>query len=158
MKAGEIIRIIVLSIIGAVLMFLVQPWIYQNRLIRITDVPRIEAWVSNYYIPGATVVFLVSVVATLLWYVMAVQARVNTAGDTFRWQMIWWLFLLFPILSICVAIGFFGGSQDALLSLTGFLVFDGIFWLFWLPTATSSPASLMYIPPGSFTIRRVIGF
>ena len=157
MKAGEIIRIIGFCVVGAALMFWGQPWIYQNRHIPITDVPRIEAWVSDEYMPGAIFVFVVSVIATLLWYVIAAKAKVKTASEIFSWQLIWWIFLLLPIVSICVAIGFFNRSQDARLSLTGFLILDVMFLLFWLPTATSSPGSLMYIPPGAFFIRRIVG-
>lgn len=157
MKAGEIIRIIVFSVLGLALMFWGQPWLYQNRIIPITDVPRIEAWVSNEYLPGATLVFVVSFIATVLWYVMAAKAKVNTASDSFRWQVVWWIVLLLPILSIFGAIGFFNRSQDALVSLTSFLILDAIFLLYWLPTATSSPGSLMYTPPGAFFMRRLVG-
>lgn len=157
MKAGEIIRIIVFSVVGAALMFWGQPSIYQNRLIRITDVPRIEGWVSDEYMPGAILVFAVSAIATVVWYVMAAKAKVNKASDSFRWQVVWWLILLLPILSICAAIGFFNRSQDALVSLTGFFILDAIVLLFWLPSATSSPGALMYIPPGAFLMRRLVG-
>jgi len=157
MKAGEIIRIIIFSLLGAVLMFWIQPWIYQNRFIQITDVPKIEAWVSNYYTTGATVVFTVSLISTLLWYGMAAKAQIKGGEDAARWSLVWWLIFLLPILSICLAIYFFRGSEQALLSLTGFFIFD-VLVLFWFSTVTSSPQALMYAPPGAFLIRRLVGF
>jgi hypothetical protein len=65
----------------------------------------------------------------------------------------WWIFLLFPVLSICVAISFFTGSNDTLVFLTIFFVLD-ILLLFWLPTATSTPGGLKFLPPGSIHLRR----
>lgn len=156
MKAGEIIRLIVFIITGAALMFLGQPWIYSNRMIRVRDVP-LDSWISNYYIPGALLVFGISVFSTLIWCVMAARARAKGAEEVFRWKLVWWLLLLLPVLSVCAAIYFFNRSDDARLSLTGFFVIDAIFWLFWLPTVTSSPGDLKYIPPGAFFIRRLIG-
>jgi lipoprotein signal peptidase len=155
MKSSEIIRIIVLSLVGALLMFLVQPAIYQNRIIRI-NVPRIEAWVSNYYTIGALIVFGVSIFSVLIWCVMVLLSRAFRAEDLSNWSVIWWIIGLLPVLSIGVALGFFRGSDDALLSLTGFFVFD-ILWLYWLPTATSTPGLFKHIPPLAFKLRGLIG-
>ncbi|NEP58809.1 MAG: hypothetical protein F6K31_17610, partial [Symploca sp. SIO2G7] len=153
MKAGEIIRVIAFTFLGAGLMFFLQPWIYQNGMLRISDVS-VNAWLSDDYTPGATIVFFISVFSTVLWCVMANKAEIRTAADSFRWQVVWWILLLLPILSICGALYFFNSSQDALLSLTGLFIFDAIFLLFWLPTVTSSPKDLKYILPGSFLLRR----
>lgn len=151
MKAGEIIRIIVLSVVGLLVMFWVQPLIYQNRIIRI-DVPRIETWVSNYYMIAALIVCGVSLFSTIAWFVMTLLAEDHKGSDISKWSVIWWIVGILPVLSICVAIGFFNGSNDALLSLTFFFVLD-ILWLYWLPTATSTPGLFKYIPPFAFQIR-----
>ncbi|WP_013325768.1 hypothetical protein [Gloeothece verrucosa] len=156
MKPGEIIRIIVLTVLGWVLMFYGQPLIYQSRLIRVADVP-LTTWLSDYYTVGAWVVFLASVGATLVWTFMTTRAKASGALDVFRWQVVWWLLGLLPILGICIALYFFNESDDALLSLAGFFIFNGLFWLYWLPTVTSSPGLFRNIPPGSPLIRRLIG-
>jgi hypothetical protein len=156
MKAGEVVRIIVFSFLGFLLMFFIQPWIYQNRIIRVSDVA-VEDWLQDYYTTGASIVFASSIIATVVWYVMAAKAKVPGASDTDKWRVVWWLFLLLPILSICLGISVFNPSKDALVSLTGFYILDALFLLYWLPTATSSPGSLMFIPPGAFLLRRLIG-
>ena len=137
-------------------MFLGQPWFYDNRIIRISDVP-ISTFIGEDYTTGAGIVFAVALLTTILWTFMAAKAKAKSAAEISKWRLIWWLLVLLPILSIIVSIAFFNRSDDALLSLTAFLVIDGIFLLYWLPTVTSSPGDLKYIPPGAFFIRRLIG-
>lgn len=155
MKAGEIIRIIVFSLIAAVLMFGVQPLLYQSRIIRLPNVPRIEAWVSNYYMIAAAIVFAVSLISTVTWCVMAALAPHHKGNHVDKWSLIWWIIGIFPVLSICVAIGFFKGSNDALLSLTFLFILD-ILLIYWGITATSTPGLLRYIPPFAFPLRRFL--
>lgn len=156
MKRGEIIRIIGFGVIGFVLMFYGQPLLYKNRAIRITDVS-VKAWLREDYIVAAGIVFALSVLATIIWCFLTARAKVGGAIDAFRWQVVWWLLGLLPVLGIGIALFGFNRSEDGLLSLAGFLLFDGLIWLFWLPTATSSPGSFKHIPPGAFLIRRLIG-
>ena len=156
MKAGEIIRIIAFSVVGFVLMFYGQPLLYKNRAIPITDVP-VNAWLREDYTVAAGIFFAFSVLATVIWYFLAARAKVTGAIDISRWQVVWWLLGLLPMLGIGIALFFFNRSEDALLSLAGFLLFNGLIWLFRLPTATSSPGLLKHIPPGAFLIRRLIG-
>lgn len=156
MKAAEIIRIIALSAIGFVVMFYLQPLLYENRAIPITDV-RVNTWLREDYTVGAGIVFGFSVFATVLWYFLAARAKVAGTIDIFRWQVVWWLLGLLPVVGIGIALFLFNRSEDALLSLAGFFIFDGLILLFWLPTATSSPKLLKHIPPGAFLIRRLIG-
>ena len=155
MKANEIIRIIIFSLIGFIIIFLAQPFLYTSRILRISDINTdVGTWINNYYIFGAGVVFAVSVLSTIIWYLITANAKAHKAEEVAQWMLVWWLFLLFPILGICVAIGFFkGDSNDALGSLAIFFVFD-ILLLFWLPTATSTPGGLKYVPPGSIQLRR----
>ena len=61
------------------------------------------------------------------------------------------------MIAIAASVIILNESDDALLSLTGFLVFDGLILLYWLPTATSSPKSFKYTPPGALLLRRLIG-
>lgn len=137
-------------------MFLGQPWFYDSKIFRISDIP-VANWIGEDYTPGASIVFGVALLTTVLWSFMAAKAKAKSADEISKWRLIWWLLVLLPILSIFIAIAFFNRSDDALLSLTGFLVVDGIFLLYWLPTVTSSPGDLKYIPPGAFFIRRLIG-
>ncbi|MBW4668507.1 MAG: hypothetical protein KME60_14035 [Cyanomargarita calcarea GSE-NOS-MK-12-04C] len=155
MRTSEWIRIIVFSLIGSVLMFLGQPWIYRSKFpfVRLRSVP-VDAWVSNYYMPGAYVVFFASLVATVLWYLLAAKAQVKGGKDVEKWSVVWWIIFLLPVLSIIIAIVFFKGSDEALLSLTSFFVLD-ILFLYWFTTATSSPGGLSFVPPGAFLMRRL---
>ncbi|MDJ0901000.1 MAG: hypothetical protein QNJ55_19530 [Xenococcus sp. MO_188.B8] len=156
MKAGEIIRIIIFVVIGLGLMFWIQPLIYTGRYIRLRDVVAVD-WVADNYSIGAGVVFGFSIFATLLWSFFTAKAQIRGAVDVSRWQVMWWLLGLLPIIGIAIALIFINQSDDALLSLAGFFIFDGLIWLFWLPTATSSPGLFKHIPPGSFMLRRIIG-
>ncbi|MCM0591495.1 MAG: hypothetical protein HEQ35_21400 [Gloeotrichia echinulata IR180] len=156
MKAGEIIRIVIFGFVGSILMFFVQPWMYDNRIIPIKDVS-VGDWLSDHYSPGAWVVFGVSIIATVIWYVLAANAKVLTASETDRWRVIWFVLLLLPLISIGLGISVFNNSNDALVSLTGFYIIDAILILYWLPTGTSSPSLLMYIPPGARLLRRIVG-
>ena len=156
MKSREIIQIIVIFLLGVVLMFLGQPWFYENKLIRISDVPT-NTFIGEDYTTGASIVFAIALIATVLWSFMAAKAKAKSADEISKWRLIWWLLMLLPILGIIIAIALFNRSDDALISLTAFLIFDGILLLYWLPTVTSSPGDLKYIPPGAFLIRRLIG-
>lgn len=157
-RLGEIIRIVVISLIGAVLMFLVQPWLYRSGIVPV-DVPDIDEWIAGIYTPGATIVFTGSVISAGVWYVIASRAKIRGGSDVPQMAGLWWLLGLLPVLSICIALYFFRGTDDApgteaaLLSLTGFYIFD-VLLIFWLSTAISSPGSLKYgAVPGSYFIR-----
>jgi hypothetical protein len=155
-RTGEITRIIIFGVLGFILVFLVQPWLYQSRILRVRDSLRIF---QNSYLSSAVIVFVASVAATLLWYVLASTAKTRSPSDFARWRVVWALLLLVPILSICLALYInFGWVRDAsaLLPLTGLFILD-VAILFWLPTATSSPGHLMYAPMGSSLLRRLVG-
>ncbi|NEO99241.1 MAG: hypothetical protein F6K58_11270 [Symploca sp. SIO2E9] len=154
MKAVEIIRIIILSFIGVLIMFVGQSFLFDSGLIPL-DVDNISGWLGTDYMPGAVLVFIISVFSTILWCVMTVKARDNRGNEVSRWSLFWWLIGLLPILSIGLAIGFFNTSDSANLPLTILFLFD-VLLLFWLTTATSTPGTFMYIPPGSFFIRNLI--
>ncbi|MCM1982611.1 hypothetical protein [Lyngbya confervoides] len=157
MKTSELIRVIGLTVVGGVLMFVLQPALYTNRLIRISDLQgKVDAWVSNYYMPGALTVFLASVVALVIWLVSNRFSKAHRADEVDRWRIIWWLVGLIPVLAILAAIFLFKGSDGALPSLTTFFVLDGL-WLYWLTTVTSTPFPFTYLPPLAPQIRGLIG-
>jgi hypothetical protein len=152
---GDGIRILSVSIVGAILMFLVQPWLYQSGMVPITQV-EVETWISEKYTVGAAIVFSAALVATLFWYVSALRAKVTAFNEASPLRLVWGLLLLLPIISICVALYFYNDSNEALLPLTFMYVAD-VMWVYWFATAISSPGLLKFIPPGAFTVRHLIG-
>ncbi len=152
---GDGIRILSVSIVGAILMFLVQPWLYQSGVVPITQV-EVETWISEKYTVGAAIVFSTALVATLLWYISALRAKVTAFNEASPLRLVWGLLLLVPIIGICVALYFYNDSNEALLPLTFMYVID-VVWVYWFATAISSPGLLKFIPPGAFTVRHLIG-
>ncbi len=155
MKISEWIRIIAFSLIGLVVMLWGQPLLYRSQFsIFATNIDNLEAWIANYYIPGAILVLGFSVVSTLLWYFMAARAQPQKAHDRHQWQVTWWVILFFPVLGICLSLYFYNYKSQAILSRTTLFILDVAF-LYWFTTATSSPRELMYTPPGAFILRRL---
>jgi hypothetical protein len=150
MKSQEIIRIIIITLVGGLIVFWLQPQLYILRLITVADVPNLDTWLQNSYNTAAAIVFGTSVLATLLWMVMTATAKVQTGQDVLSWQLTWWLIGLLPLIGICVALWLFGG--ESLYPLTGFFVVDALI-LYWLTTATSSPGLFKRTPPGASLFR-----
>jgi len=155
-RQSELLRIVGFSFLGWLLMHLFQPFLYRNQLpfFALTSVPRIESWIGNYYMPGATIVLSSSIFATLLWYFLASRAQPRTAHDRQSWLLVWCLILFIPVLSIIVALFLFSFTPEARLSLTVLYILDAAL-LYWFTTATSSPRDLIYTPPGAFILRRL---
>jgi hypothetical protein len=152
---GDGIRILSVSIVGAILMFLVQPWLYQSGVVPITQV-EVETWISEKYTIGAAIVFSTALVAALFWYISALRAKVTSFNEASPLRLVWGLLLLVPIIGICVALYFYNNSNEALLPLTFMYAVD-VLWVYWFGTAISSPGLLKFIPPGAFTVRHLIG-
>jgi hypothetical protein len=154
MRPLELIRIITIVVLGAALVFVLQPWLYQSQTLFLSD-QDVETWLTDQYMPGAYLVGGVAIAATFLWYFLSSGAKILSSKDTSQWRLLWWVILLIPVLSIGGAIAFFNKSRDALLTLTILYVLD-VLVLFWLPTATSSPLPTKFLPPGSFLMRRLL--
>jgi hypothetical protein len=152
----ELIRTITFLGLGAILMFLVQPMLYQNQLLffYISDQP-VDTWISNEYTPGATLVFCVASGMALFWYFWSARAKVAMAEQIQGWRLTWWLLGVVPVVSIGAAIGLWNTSPDGLASLTFCFVVD-VLILYWLSTATSSPTPVKYVPPLSAILRPLI--
>ena len=150
MKSQEIIRIIIITLIGALIVFWLQPQVYTLRLITVTNVPQLANWLQSSYNTAAAIVFGSSVLATLIWMVMTSTAKVQTGQDVLGWQLTWWLIGLVPLMGICVALWLFGSKS--LYPLTGFFIVDTLI-LYWLTTATSSPGLFKRTPPGASLFR-----
>ncbi|PSB04277.1 hypothetical protein [Merismopedia glauca] len=157
MKAGEIIRVIVFYLIGAILVFVGQPLLYRNGIIAVNDVPEVETWVSDYYTPAAAIVFGICLLATIIWLVITAISKADLAEDIEKSRLWWWLIGLLPVISICAAIALYKeGSGEAQLSLAVLFVLDFL-WLYWLTTASSTPGLFMFIPPLARQLRGMIG-
>lgn len=155
----EMLRIIVISVIGAILMFGIQPLLFRQGLIWEPNVqdPRgaLELWVNGDYTIAAFCVFGVSVICTIIWYFMASKSQAHRPDEISKWRLWWWLIGLIPLISIMVAIGLLNTQAAARLSLTLFFVVD-VLILFWLTTASSTPGLLMYTPPLSPQLRNFL--
>jgi hypothetical protein len=156
MKSGEITRLIICLLIGALIIFIAQPWLYQARIVKVTDVPNIKIWIGKYYMNQAAVAFVISLISVIFWTVAGIKSKAGNHSELKVWRGVWYGLLFFNVLSIFIAIYLNKVSDDALLSLTLFLLFD-VIWLFWLGTALTSPNLFMYLPPGSEKIRSVFG-
>jgi len=152
----ELIRTITFLLLGAILMFLVQPLLYQNQFsfFFIGDQP-VDTWISNEYTPGATLVFCVTSAMAIAWYFWSSRAKISRAEQVQGWRLTWWLMGVVPMLSIGAAIGFFNTSPDGLATLTFCFVVD-VLILYWVSTATSSPVPVKYVPPLSSFLRPLI--
>ena len=122
MRVSEITRIVFFGVTGIFIMFVLQPLLYTRRLIDLPDVTDIQNWVNDSYMKGAMIVFLTSVIATIIWLFFAATSKGHKADDVHKSQPIWWVIGLIPIVGIGLAIGPYKGSNDALISLTFFYI------------------------------------
>ncbi|MEA5577353.1 hypothetical protein [Anabaena sp. UHCC 0451] len=150
MKPWEIVRIIIFTVIGAALMFLGQRLIYENQIVPIQKVP-LDTWLAADYTTAALIMFGVCMFSTILWCVLGVMSK-SGGSSRGKWLLIWFLLSLLPLVTIGITVLLVNRSDEAQMSLMGFFLFDTI-WLYWLNTATSSPETVKYIPPGAFFIR-----
>lgn len=153
MRATEVIRIIAIVVIGAVIVFFAQPWLYQSRTLFLNDVDPV-LWVADAYLPASSIVFFVTSAATVCWYVLSLKASPQRSRETSTWRTIWWVLLLPPVVSVCIALYLCRDSSEALVSLTFMYILD-ILLIYWIATASSSPGHTKHLPPGSFAIRHI---
>lgn len=162
MKAGEIIRTIVLSLFGIGFILFLQPLFYEKKWLGlvITDVT-MNKWLEKIYMTGAYTVLGICLVTMIIWYVITTFFASGRAEEFMKWRLIWFLLLLLPIAGIGIALFLNGsapvkvGSNQAQISLALFFLFDTL-WLYWLTTVTSSPTPVKYVPPGAYPIRKGI--
>jgi hypothetical protein len=158
MKTGEVIRTIAFCLIGALLVFWVQPLIYRSRALPFLQISNLEAWLSNLYVPAATLVFVVSLLSTLAWDVLAVKSTAHRAKEVDGWRLAWWGLGLFPVLAIGGAFYILRlGDIPSRLLTTFFFVLDFL-WIYWWTTATSTPGQLKFIPPFALELRSLMGW
>lgn len=155
MRAQEIVRIVIMVVIGASTLFFIQPLLYLRRIISLGDVSP-EQWIENAYTPASILIFTVSLAATGSWYIFASKANLRQSKDTFSWRLLWWVIFLGPVLSVLGGLYICRSSSDALISLTLMYTAD-ILLMYWVTTAISSPGHTKFLPPGSFTMRSLLG-
>jgi hypothetical protein len=165
MKIGEIIRIIVLSILGYLIMMLGQPWLYDNKVFGVIKSIRFNKWLPLYN-TAALIIFGFSVAFTVLWYILTlINQNDNNRG---LWKLLWYIGLGLLVVVISISIYFNNqypeGAQkgelisETLFSMIGLFLFDSLFLLYWLPTVTSTPGLLKNrVVPGSNIINGIIG-
>jgi hypothetical protein len=157
---AEIIRLFVFPIMGLLLMFVLQPMLYQSQILRLTDVD-VEKWLPNGYYPQASLVFGVAIFAALAWCVWNTMSPPGGEADRRGRSVTWWVLCLLPILSTLgalvwsrkVVLGDKFGSDTATLSLIVLFAID-ILFLYWLTTATTTPGNARDLPPGARLFRR----
>jgi predicted membrane protein len=157
MKFPEVIRAFTVTILGAILLFVIQPALYLNFSIPLNDVQKVEEWVNFKYLPAAVFLLGVCLVAQVIWYALALRFK-GDEKDASKMGLLWWFVCVGVILGIAIAIFLSafttGGSSQAVPSLFFFFLLDGAI-LYWLATAISTPnRALKYIVPGSFYLRR----
>jgi hypothetical protein len=151
----EIIRLFVFPIMGLLLMFVLQPMLYQSQMIRLTDV-EVEKWLPNGYYPPASLVFGCAIFAALAWCMWNTMSPVGGEADRSKRSVAWWALGLVPILSAIGAViwsrkmvlGDKFGSDAATFSLIVLFALD-ILFLYWLTTATTTPGNARDLPPGA---------
>ena len=156
---AEIIRLVLIPLVGAVGMFVLQPIFYQSQIIRLTDV-KPQVWVNAHYFPAAMIVFGLAIFTALGWCALNVMSQPSNASAAKRRVTWWWMMLGIPLFGIGLAIflsrqGILApkGSNDATISLICLFLTD-VIWLYWLTTATSTSGLAKFIPPMASLFRK----
>jgi uncharacterized membrane protein len=146
----EIFKVFASVVCGALLMFVIQPAIFQPplSLVRLQFVQPTE-WLKSSYTPAAIIVFFVCVIATIIWYCVTLRldskARQHEDIVKMTW---WWCLLLSVITAIVIAVSYFYGkdSLEARIPLTICFALDTAL-IFWVGTAISSPGKYKKVVP-----------
>lgn len=160
-NVGEIIRLFVFTLVGSLLMFVVQPLLYTAGIVRLSDIRKLDLWLSDNYNAGGTIVFITSVLATFAWYVWNYYSPPADGKTAAARSVGWWLLLLLPVLGILAALLLAVQPAITLGKLSGvdlpilaaMFIFD-VLVLYWAATATSTPGLAKRLPPGSGLFRR----
>ncbi len=168
MKPGEIIRIIAFTILGWFVMLWLQPYLYDQKVFGIIKSVRFSEWLQRYNV-AAYIVFGISVLFTVLWYVLTlIDQNDHNRG---KWRLIWYIGLGLLVLVISLSVNLSLNVEvvrqgvekvifvkEALISMLGLFILNSLVLLYWLPTATSTPGLLKNgVVPGSGIINSIFG-
>jgi hypothetical protein len=145
------------AIIGGGLLMLLQRMLFATgagRLIQTTSLSR-QVYAERCFTPAALIVFLVSATCAVVWYRRTLKWNVHYAPkDKGAARGTWGSILLFPLLSIAVALFVWGNaSPKAFPWLAGFLVIDMLV-IYWLSTALSTPDLMVPAVPCATMVRK----
>jgi hypothetical protein len=156
---AEVIRLFLIPLTGAVVMFVLQPILYQSQMLRLTDV-KPQIWVNAHYFPAAIIVFACAIFTALGWCALNTLSPPDGMKAAKKRATLWWTIGIIPVFSIGLAIflsrqGILApkGSNDATISMICLFLFD-VLWLYWLTTATTTPGLARSIPPGAGLFRK----
>jgi hypothetical protein len=160
-NVGEIIRLFVFTLVGSLLMFVLQPLIYTAGVVRLSNIEKQDLWLSDHYMTAATIVFIVSILATFIWYIWNLYSPPFDSKMASARSVGWWILLLLPILGIVAALVFAVQPSPTIGKLTGLdlpilaaiFSFD-VLAIYWGATASSTPGLARRLPPGAQAIFR----
>jgi cytochrome bd-type quinol oxidase subunit 2 len=159
LQIDEVIRLFVIPLVGTMLMFVVQPLLFSGQWLRLTDV-KVQSWLNNHYMPMAAIVLACTLLSVAIWIGWNVKSPHHDISEGERRATAWWFLSLIPIVGSILAIVLSRqsilapkGSSDAILPLVVLFTID-IITIYWLTTATSTPANGRRLPPGSAWFKR----
>ncbi|BAI88990.1 MULTISPECIES: hypothetical protein [Limnospira] len=145
-----------LAIAAGAIVIPIQSWLFRSGSIALWDVDPTR-WVASIFERASLIVWSVSLIGSVIWYMMAVQMRRHFAPKDTKSAMVkWWIVLLLPLLVLIGNIWVFGKASTAAFPwFVGFLLLNMVL-TFWLSTAVSTPSPLAHVVPLAFEIRRVL--
>jgi cytochrome bd-type quinol oxidase subunit 2 len=159
LQIDEVIRLFVIPLVGTMLMFVIQPLLFSGQWLRLTDV-KVQSWLNNHYMPMAAIVLACTLLSVAIWIGWNAKFPHHDISEGERRATAWWFLSLIPIVGSILAIVLSRqsilapkGSSDAILPLVVLFTID-IITIYWLTTATSTPANGRRLPPGSAWFKR----
>lgn len=154
MQPTEIFRAVIITLLAIFLMFVAQPWLYQNtglKPILITSDLETE-WIPDHYFRGAALVAACSLVAQVFWFFIATRYK-DSDLKADKMLVPWMGLLILSLFGIGISLMIIETS-DAFPSLLFFWL-SAVLMIYWLATAMNTPTALKYIIPGSQSLRKI---
>lgn len=117
-------------------------------------------WVQTNYDPAALIVFAVSTVFSIFWYLITIKWWLTYKPERASFaKSIWILLLTFPVLSFIFAVFYWGKDGNAVLEPSAFLALSialglAIIFNYWMATALSTPRNMLNVVPFARLLRR----
>lgn len=120
-------------------------------------------WAEKVVLPASSGFWLTSLIAVLIWNVMAGNAQPVNSQLVRSKRILWWTFVailyIVMILTLYLVVSLAAANVAAELQYLALLIvipIDMIFG-FWLPTALATPGSLRFVPPLAMNLRSKLG-